>query len=45
MTREMTVTEAVQFNAEIQAASTILNHGVSFTLIVICSSISEGIEA
>lgn len=40
----MIVTGAMQFNAEIQAASAMLNDGISFTLIVICSSVSEGIE-
>lgn len=44
ISREMIVTGAMQFNAEIQAASAMLNDGISFTLIVICSSVSEGIE-
>jgi len=40
----MTVAGAMQFNAEIHAANTLLNDGTSFVLIVICSSISECIE-
>lgn len=44
VTREITVTGAMQFNAEIHAARTMLNDGATFTLTVICSSISEWIE-
>lgn len=44
MTRDMTVTGAMEFNAEIQAAETLWNDGTNFSLIVTCSSISEIIE-